>query len=186
MKRTLFLLPCALVLGVTLWALNWKLDNPPLTQADQSFARFIQGADEVEITTFSVDKFALLKGKDLRDLLQNIHLSDELGQIAQGNSTYTLDFRKRGKSMVQFDVDFDAGTLYKSSSAAFHPSIESRSRRNFERALVEALIHAPPAPTPQEPHRAARLSKPRAAAKRAGSTASSTAARTTPLRTQRA
>ena len=85
-----------------------------------------------------------LKANDLSALLQNIHLRDEPGLIAQGyNSLYTLDFKKSGKSMVQFGVDLDMGTLYQNSSSTFHPSIENRSRRNLKRAILDVMNRAP-------------------------------------------
>lgn len=151
MKRTLFIIPCALALGAVLLALNWRIRtvaptqasqnfNPPPTHADQSFARLTRGADEVEITSCLGHKQALLKADDLRGLVQNIHLNDKPGMVTQGcDSLYTLEFKRRGNSLAKFDVDFDAGTLSQNSSLTFHPSIEGHTRRNLERALLDAL-----------------------------------------------
>ena len=86
MKRQPLILAIALplVIGAALWGVNYRLDHPPLTQADKEFRALVAGANSVEIKTsvcqlpnctrFARDEYRTLNASQTRELIESIRL----------------------------------------------------------------------------------------------------------------
>ena len=122
MKRKPILLAIALLLvvGAALWGVNYRLDHPPLTQADEEFRALVAGADGVWSSQWACqgncDENWLIKYKPLdamqtRELIENLRVVDgrEYDSLAgdlssTGHSTVELElkFTRQGKPLASF------------------------------------------------------------------------------------
>lgn len=108
MKRKQLILAIALLLvvGAALWGVNYRLDHPPLTQADKEFRALVAGADSIEASQQIVDSpiISLIPLKVLnsetRELLENMRFVkvESLIGLPKYGVDLDLEFRSKGKT----------------------------------------------------------------------------------------
>ncbi len=158
MKRKLILSALALLLivGAALWGVNYRLDHPPLTQADKEFRALVAGADSVEIyrnnyvikpglQSLSPTTFHALNAAQTRQLLGKFRVSDEFVLEAPLDS-FDLTFRRRGKILLtaQLSQNFPSTTIVTTSGAQKR---EYKLQPRFAKRL-EIYLNQLPAQTP--------------------------------------
>lgn len=137
-----------LVLGGALWGVNWRLDHPPLTQADLAFSRLIQGADEVKVSEGFGDAQATFTGERLMMLLNQMRFDNDGGVISLGDF-YVINFRKQGRSLCSLEIDksHQPASVWTHSSSngrfphAFMHALNGRCSRHLALFLRAAVNH---------------------------------------------
>ena len=93
MKRKPIILAFALLLvvGAALWGVNYRLNHPPLTQADKEFRALVAGADGVEILyekcclgesrSDGTIQFQNLNAHQTRDFIESLRFLDDSPRI---------------------------------------------------------------------------------------------------------
>ena len=111
-RKFIFAIALLLVVGAALWGVNYRLDHPPLTQADKEFRALVAGADSMKATQASCQnsasacanstelKFGPLNAEQTREIIGNIR---PIGQEVSSSETppifINLMFYKNGKSL---------------------------------------------------------------------------------------
>ena len=102
MKRKPILL--LLVVGAALWGVNYRLDHPPLTQADKEFRALVAGADSVWIYQSvvtnkkplqSANRQVDLNEEQTRELIENLRIGEE-----KSDGAIKTVFRKQKTQVV--------------------------------------------------------------------------------------
>lgn len=140
------LLSVPLMLGAALWGVSWRLDHPPQTKADVAFARLVNGADRVEISSCLGHKRAILQEESLHALLSHIHLANASApSYSSCDSRYTLKFQSKKQELATFDLDFDAMGLERTPAgkSPFNFVLEPRTGAKLERYISELMNRVP-------------------------------------------
>lgn len=152
MKRVLFLLPL-LVLASALWGVNWKLDHPPPTDADEEFQSQIQGVDTLEVDEFEGARFVKtvkLKHGQLHEFIDLIQLSGRRSTMLPGpNYRWKINCFRNGKDVDGFLLTPDATVLIaygarRKNGKPWVVRLGARSARRVKNYLLDApALHEP-------------------------------------------
>ncbi len=128
-KPLILAITLSLVVGAALWGVNYRLDHPPLTDADKEFRALVAGADEVQASQESCQRstgclknswivYDPLNAAQTRNLTEQIRFSGdaETPMGTQWKKTYVrlnLSFKQRGKEMAYLALlqDENSGLL---------------------------------------------------------------------------
>ena len=114
MKRKILFLSSLLIVGAVLWGVNYRLDHPPLTQADKEFRALVAGADSVEASQFSCQnqpcsanvmlKYKPLSAAQTRELIEQLRFTTvtSVAGTPMGGINLNLKFRPRGGKPINF------------------------------------------------------------------------------------
>ena len=103
-----------IVVSAVLIGVNWRLNNPSLSDADKQFRFLVADADRVEVKTsvcqnsncasFSRDEYRTLNAEQTRKLIELIHLTDrtpaQFSRTQGDMSVSTLAFRLKQKKLL--------------------------------------------------------------------------------------
>ena len=155
MKRKPFIFAITLlfIVGAALWGVNYRLNNPPLTQADKEFRALVAGADSVQIyrnnfrikSSLQPTTFYSLGAPQTRQMLDKFRFSDEFVLDAPLDSYY-LTFRRGSKILLsaQLSQNSPSTTLVTTSGAQKR---EYKLQPRFAKRL-EIYLNQLPAQTP--------------------------------------
>ena len=112
MKRKLFAaLTSVALIGAALWGVNYRLDHPPLSQADKEFRALVAGADRVEVREYRPrDSFVVhpaLNVTQARELAEQLRLLDAISSPLPTSSRSIIDltFWKHNQRIADFSLD---------------------------------------------------------------------------------
>ena len=159
-KPFLFALALLLVIGAALWGVNYRLDHPPLSQADKEFRALVAGADSVEVgqtscspqqACFNVNwrSYGTLNADYTREIISLIRLKDApQNEVLEGRPVYLrLTFAHEDKPLLscelgqsstfsQLFLESGEGFVY---SYSLHPRFEKPLRRALDAYLPQRI-----------------------------------------------
>lgn len=118
-KPLLSAIALLLVLGAALLGVNWRLNNPPLSDADRKFRALVAGADSVQMSQESCQlKPACLKNNwvtydpidaaQTRELVRTIRIVGSetvpIGAQWKSYARLNLSFKRRGKEVAYLAI----------------------------------------------------------------------------------
>ncbi len=124
MKRKPITLALALMLivGAALWGINWRLDHPPLTQADKEFREIVAGADSIKMEQKDYAHFKpanapttidqTLDATQTRQFIARVRLTDASTAFnGTGRSETRLIFRCQNQTISTFMLEEFKGSI---------------------------------------------------------------------------
>ena len=114
-KPILFAVALLLVVGAALWGVNYRLDHPPLTQADKEFRAMVAGADSVEIVQYTPKpttangsvkhpSLNLTQTHELIEIIRLLKWESDQSPVSGTESFTTLVFFRDGKPLRKCDL----------------------------------------------------------------------------------
>ena len=153
-KPIIFAVALLLVVGASLWGVNYRLNNPPLNSEDARFLAAIQGADRVEAWQASCDKSGCLKPKltttrlnaaQTRELVRHLRFieSDGIGQITGKHPYYEANFTflHGSHKLLQTTLASSGGHsfFYASTPASKNYKLNPRFEKSLQNYLSRVL-----------------------------------------------
>ena len=155
MKRQplIFALALLLVVGAALWGVNYRLDYPPLTNADKEFRAFVAGADSVEITSMTCTRNAcspsapssqpqILNAQQTRELIQTVHFIDSAKNEAHlwnepVKRSYMLEWKSGPKHVLSGEIRQTKN--FTATDCVGFRQFQPRSQKQFWRIVDRAI-----------------------------------------------
>ena len=121
-KPLLFAIALLLVVGAALWGVNYRLDHPPLTKADEEFRTLVAGADNVQVFQYNdiippprstfwnpPEHFEKpLNFNQTRELIDKIRLTSNEAEhnfcLDTSSNTFVFDFQRQNKELLSLTV----------------------------------------------------------------------------------
>ncbi len=111
-RQVLVALVSIAVIGAALWGVNWRLDHPPLSDADRDFRARVAGADGVIVRHKKPVGFVargaplqILDAAQTRDLIESLRFArtdSRLNVISL--SPLELTFERHNKPLTRFEL----------------------------------------------------------------------------------
>lgn len=160
-KPLVFAFALIIVLVAALLGVNWRLNHPPLSDADKEFRALVVDADSVHVSQFSCQKqmacaasgtinYPTLNAVQTRELIELLRFTRDDKNLPAPNwsvpsVTLDLSFRRENHILggyVLNQTPRQSGLIYASSSRVFS-SYQLHPR--FEKSLREFLDEVAPA-----------------------------------------
>jgi len=157
MKRRPFLLAFALwfLIGAALWGVNWRLDHPPLSDADKEFRALVAGADETRVVRFTHEQKTIithissihttLNAIQTHELIESLRFVDSTAAPTYpSRGSIRLEFSRHGKALSWFDLTQTSTSSQLQCYAPPHlynlnPRFEKPLRRTLDQVLPQRL-----------------------------------------------
>ncbi len=148
-KPILFAIALLLVVGTALWGVNYRLDHPPLTKADEEFRVLVAGADSVEVGQTSCSpqqaclsatwlSYGALNAEHTRKIISQIRLEDAVpNRNFEGRPVYLrLTFTHIGQPLLACELGQSPtlSLIFPEKGERYY-SLSPRSHKRLNRTL---------------------------------------------------